>query len=209
MIRGSLDENSTYAFMFPTPDDRRAFQNRFTPGGTARSTHSNPGTITFPLWVKVERKGNQFTASYSTDGGQPVQPDTARARSDPVPERSPKHRHIGMASSHNAAAASSSSQGGATGAVASMDRGVSDRIQTAAGLYMVKRTRSVRRNHPDPAATAVPTWTQWRIAFSDLAGINLAAVKKLTIGAGDKANPKAGAAGMLYIDDIGFGHPAQ
>ncbi len=36
-----------------------------------------------------------------------------------------------------------------------------------------------------------------------------AAVKKLTVGAGDKANPKAGAAGMLYLDDIGFGHPAQ
>jgi hypothetical protein len=45
--------------------------------------------------------------------------------------------------------------------------------------------------------------------LSDLAGVNVAAVKKLTVGAGDKANPKAGAAGMLYIDDIGFGHPAQ
>jgi hypothetical protein len=40
-----------------------------------------------------------------------------------------------------------------------------------------------------------------------LAGVNLAAVKKLTVGVGDKANPKAGAAGMLYIDDILFGKP--
>jgi hypothetical protein len=44
--------------------------------------------------------------------------------------------------------------------------------------------------------------------LSDLTGVNVAAVKKLTVGVGDKADPKAGAAGMLYIDDIGFGHPA-
>jgi len=30
----------------------------------------------------------------------------------------------------------------------------------------------------------------------------------MTIGVGDKANPKTGGAGLLYIDDIGFGHPA-
>jgi hypothetical protein len=59
----------------------------------------------------------------------------------------------------------------------------------------------------DPAATTVAAWTEWRIPLSDLAGVNPAAVKKLTIGVGDKANPKAGAAGMLYIDDIGFGKP--
>ncbi len=45
--------------------------------------------------------------------------------------------------------------------------------------------------------------------LSDLAGVNLAAVKKITLGVGDRANPQAGAAGMLYIDDIGFGHPVK
>ncbi len=59
----------------------------------------------------------------------------------------------------------------------------------------------------DAAATTAPTWTEWRIPLSDLAGVNLAAVKKLTVGVGDKANPKAGATGMLYIDDILFGKP--
>jgi len=60
---------------------------------------------------------------------------------------------------------------------------------------------------PGASATTVSDWTEWRIPLSDLAGINPAAVKKLTIGVGDKTNPKAGAAGMLYIDDILFGKP--
>jgi hypothetical protein len=60
-------------------------------------------------------------------------------------------------------------------------------------------------------------WTQWKIPLTDLSGVNVAAVKKLTIGVGDPANPQAPdaqqpsglGAGMLYLDDIGFGHPAQ
>ena len=61
--------------------------------------------------------------------------------------------------------------------------------------------------NPNTAATTVSDWTEWRIPLSDLAGVNLAAVKKLTVGVGDKANPQAGAAGMLYLDDILFGKP--
>ncbi len=34
-------------------------------------------------------------------------------------------------------------------------------------------------------------------------------VKKIIIGVGDKASPKAGGAGKLYLDDIGFGRPAS
>ena len=49
-------------------------------------------------------------------------------------------------------------------------------------------------------------WTEWRVPLSDLTGVNLAAVKKITIGVGDKASPKAGGAGMLFLDDIGYGH---
>jgi hypothetical protein len=81
-----------------------------------------------------------------------------------------------------------------------------------AGLYVVvedKAGKSKTVAQPDPAVTTVSAWTEWRIPFSDLSGINLAAVKKLTIGVGDKASPKAGGSGMLYIDDIQFGKPVQ
>jgi hypothetical protein len=79
-----------------------------------------------------------------------------------------------------------------------------------AGLYVVvedKAGKTKTVTHPDPKATTVSAWTEWRIPFSDLAGVNLAAVKKITVGVGDKANPKAGGAGMLYLDDIQFGKP--
>ncbi len=224
MIRRSLDDNSPFAFMFPTPDGRRAFQSRPTVGGSAVSAHSNPGTITFPLWVRIERKGNLFTASYSTDGKTwTVQPATENTGTD----KSPNPQTISMAStvyigmavtSNNAAAAACTGQfsdvvttGTVVGQWTVADVGPNP-ANDPAGLYVVvedKAGKSKMVAHPDPAATTLSAWTQWRIAFSDLTGINLAAVKKLTIGAGDKANPKAGGTGMLYIDDIGFGHPAQ
>jgi hypothetical protein len=56
--------------------------------------------------------------------------------------------------------------------------------------------------HPDAAFCAVTQWTQWRIPLADFAGVNLAKVKKITIGLGDKANPKAGGTGLIFIDDI-------
>jgi hypothetical protein len=81
-----------------------------------------------------------------------------------------------------------------------------------AGLYLAVEDKAGKKAmvvNADPAATTVAAWTEWRIPFSNLAGINLAAVKKLTIGVGDKASPKAGGAGMLYVDDIQFGKPIQ
>jgi len=48
-----------------------------------------------------------------------------------------------------------------------------------------------------------------RFPLSSLTGVNLKAVKKLYLGAGSKTSPVKGGAGMLYIDDLGFGHPAQ
>jgi len=57
-----------------------------------------------------------------------------------------------------------------------------------------------------PAATA-GQWTQWIIPFSDLAGVNMSRVKKLTIGVGSKAAAVGGGAGTFYVDDIGLGRP--
>jgi hypothetical protein len=35
----------------------------------------------------------------------------------------------------------------------------------------------------------------------------MARVKKMSIGAGNKAAPTAGGTGIVYIDDIGYGQP--
>jgi hypothetical protein len=62
--------------------------------------------------------------------------------------------------------------------------------------------------HPNPAAVAIAAWQEWLIPYSDLAGVNLSRVATIYIGIGDRDNPTAGATGMIFIDDIAYGHPA-
>jgi len=37
--------------------------------------------------------------------------------------------------------------------------------------------------------------------------VNMARVKKMYIGVGSRTSPVQGGAGIVYIDDIGYGHP--
>jgi hypothetical protein len=62
---------------------------------------------------------------------------------------------------------------------------------------------------PTSSRVAMPAWTRWEIPLSDFtaAGVNLAAVKKMVIGLGDRAGAKAGGVGVLYLDDIYVGGP--
>ncbi len=57
-------------------------------------------------------------------------------------------------------------------------------------------------SHPDAAVVVTAKWTDWKIPLTSLTGVNLAKVRKIAIGVGDKANPKAGGAGLIFIDDI-------
>jgi hypothetical protein len=63
-----------------------------------------------------------------------------------------------------------------------------------------KKTAAV--THPDQAIVATTKWTQWKIPLSGFTGVNLAKVKKMYIGVGDKKAPVAGGSGRIYIDDI-------
>ena len=58
-----------------------------------------------------------------------------------------------------------------------------------------------------PVAVQATSWTEWKFPLSSLTGVNLAKVKRLYIGVGDRANPVAGGAGRLYIDDIRVTRP--
>jgi hypothetical protein len=54
----------------------------------------------------------------------------------------------------------------------------------------------------DSAALTATAWTEWKIPLSSVTGVNLAKVKKLYIGVGDRKNPVPGGSGRLYLDDI-------
>jgi Tol biopolymer transport system component len=225
MIRGSLDAASTYAFMTPTPEGRRAFQNRSTGGGTAKSAHSDLGVICLPLWLKVERKGSNFTGYYSQDGKNWTlcQPDaTATPLSDSTnPSRimMTDDVYIGLAvTSHNVSmpAIAEFSDVSFTGAVTGDWQveaiGVEQPSNDPAPLYVAIEDDAGKVKtitHPDPAAVLAIAWQQWLIPLSDLtsAGVRLTSVKKMSIGIGDPSHPTAGGAGVIYIDDIGVGHP--
>jgi hypothetical protein len=56
----------------------------------------------------------------------------------------------------------------------------------------------------NPDAALATSWTAWNIdlqAFADQ-GVNLSNVNSITLGLGNKNNPVAGGAGMMYYDDI-------
>jgi hypothetical protein len=59
-------------------------------------------------------------------------------------------------------------------------------------------------DNDDPDAALANNWTEWNIdlqAFADQ-GVNLTNINTLTLGFGNRANPTAGGAGMVFFDDI-------
>ncbi len=229
MIRDSLEPTSMYAFTFPTPDGRCAFQNRKDSGGIATSAHSNVGAVSFPVWLKLERKGTAeragsiFTGYYSQDGKNWTicQPDTSASpasdSTNPVRIKMGADVYIGLAvTSHNTSrpAIAEFSDVSFTGTVTGQWQvaaiGVEQPSNDAAPLYIAVEDSAGHvksLTHPDPAAVQAADWQEWMIPLSEFQGVNLAGVEKMYIGVGDRNNPIAGGNGLIYIDDIGFGHP--
>jgi endoglucanase Acf2 len=75
MIRESLGAGSRHAFVCLTPGNGLAFQRRLSTGGT--STHTSGGTAAAPVWVRLTRDGNTFTAFRSADGASWTQVGSA------------------------------------------------------------------------------------------------------------------------------------
>jgi regulation of enolase protein 1 (concanavalin A-like superfamily) len=66
MIRDSLNPNARNAFMLLSPGIGAAFQQRASTGGT--TARVSGGSAAWPVWVRLSRRGNLFTASRSADG---------------------------------------------------------------------------------------------------------------------------------------------
>jgi regulation of enolase protein 1 (concanavalin A-like superfamily) len=223
MIRESLDPSSMHGFMVVTPSLRRAFQNRPVAAGLSFSAHSDINQIVLPLWVKLERKGNQITAYYSADGkAWTKQPDTENTGTDKSPNPQSINMgtnvYIGLGVTSNNSSAGAcvadfsevTTSGSVTGTWQVADIGGENRANDPDQLYVVVQDSAGKSKtvvHPDPKPTCMTEWTQWLIPLKDFTGVNMAAVKKMTVGVGDRTNPTAGGSGRIYIDDIGYGHP--
>ena len=79
----------------------------------------------------------------------------------------------------------------------------------AENLYVALNGNAVV-NHDNPNAAQRGSWLQWDIDLTQFAdqGVNLANVNTITLGLGNKNNPVAGGAGMMYFDDIRLYAPA-
>jgi hypothetical protein len=217
MIRETLAAGSTHAMMIVTPDGRPAFQNRTTTGGISYSANGNPGDVAFPQWVKLERRGNQFTAYHSNDGvtwtvqtnnggGDSPNPQTVVMLQNSV--------YIGLAVTSNNLSQACIGEfsdvtitGNVSGGWEIGDIGGNNPANTADTLY-VKVEDSAGHvatiKHSDPEALLSVDWQEWNTPLSELtsAGVNTASVVGMHIGAGNPAKPTPGGAGKLYIDDI-------
>jgi regulation of enolase protein 1 (concanavalin A-like superfamily) len=215
MIRQNTDAGSVHAFTAVTPGNSCSFQRRPTTGAASTSDNWTGTVVTAPYWVRITRTGNVFKAETSPDGKTWTALGTQQtiAMTNPV--------LIGLAvTSHDAAIATSaafsnvSTTGNVTGAWQIAEIGATQpEGNSVEGVYLSVTDTSGKSKvvqHPDSAATAYMTWQPWTIALSEFtsAGVKVNAVKSLTIGVGNKAAPKAGGTGTVYVDDIGYGHPA-
>ena len=221
MIRESTEPGAPFAAVYLTGDYGVRYQARLESDVDAVSDSSvitdEQVAMRAPVWVKIERVGNDFNGYYSADGETWTtlvwSPQTIAMGSDVT---------IGIAlTSHDAAISTGGSfsgiatTGGASGAWQMAEIGVAQ--PTDAGndiepLYVALEDSTGKVavvTNPNPAAVANPAWQEWLIPYSELTGINLSNVSTMYIGVGDRNNPTSGGAGTVFIDDVAFGYPTD
>jgi hypothetical protein len=171
-----------------------------------------------PVWVKLERKGDQFNGYYSVDGTT----WTALAW-NPRTIAMSASVYIGLAvTPHNTAGGVTQAELSGiatTGNVTGEWQSASIGVEQPAGnvpdrLYVTLGDSSGRKAtvaHADPYAVNAGVFTAWNIPLSTFssAGVKTDRITKMTIGVGDSSKPASDATGLLYIDDIGFGVVTQ
>jgi hypothetical protein len=218
MIRETLNESSAWAYVVYGGTNGVHYQARLTANAAATtdSTLTLPPDQTgarAPVWVKVERKGNQFNGYYATEAANPVwKPMLFNPQTIPMAS----NVYIGLAVTSHAAGVpcgarftSVATTGSVSGGWQTQDWGVSQPTggNSPETFYVAVQDSSGKVkvvSNPDAVAIATGVWTKWDIPLSDISsgGVNLSSVTKVTIGVGDRNSPKSGSAGKVYIDDI-------
>ena len=211
MIRQSLAAGSTHAFMpitgpsatVQSGGNGASFQRRLV--ANLASTNNDSGTrVAAPYWVKIERKGDDFTGSISPDGVTWTQLGTAQtiAMGNPV--------YIGLAvTSHVAGALRTftfdnvATTGNVTpdGLFSSWDDiGIASNDPAPITVSLQDATGAVAAvTNPNPKASQVAVWDLWRVPLSAFAGVDAKNAVKLTLSVGDG---QPGGTGLVTFADV-------
>jgi hypothetical protein len=170
-----------------------------------------PATLVVPHWLRLKRAGAVFTAEHSSDG------QIWEQVGDSVTVSMAQTIYVGMAVAADEADAAQMVNESVFSNVTvqgQVDQAgaftmIEDIGLTANGpskLYVLVEDSAGKMGkaiHPaGDQGSQFRDWTSWQVSLADIAaqGVNLKAVKKLTIGLGDKA--AASGAGTIYVDDI-------
>jgi len=75
----------------------------------------------------------------------------------------------------------------------------------AAVLYVTLKDstgKSATVSYGDDTAVTSGAWVAWEIPLTNFTGVSATKIKEMTIGVGQRAQPTAGGAGRIFIDDI-------
>ena len=212
MIREGLEPGNLQADMIITPRERVEWMYRDQILGNTTGPATDVGTTPFPHWVRLTRSGNTLTGQHSVDGvtWTPLTPDeSSTVDLDFIPPV-----YIGLAVTSNApgtpavAEFSNVTITGASGPWQVEGIGVEQTSNDAEAVYIVVEDNAGQDKtitYPDPAATQLADWQEWIIPLTEFDNLNLAAIKSVSIGVGDRNNPQAGGTGKLFVDDIQIG----
>jgi len=210
MIRQSLTDASACADVVVTPSNSCAFQWRDSAGGPCGWTWWSGAPVTAPYWVRLTRSGDTLTAETSANGV------TWTALGTPRTIAMGANVYIGLAvTSHNTSVATTAqfSNVATTGGVSGSWQGIwlgddPDRTNSPSNMYVAVEDAGgnvATVSSLDPLLVNATAWTQWQIPLSSFAGVNLASVKKLYLGVGNRSSPAVDGQGLVFVDDVAVG----
>ncbi len=216
MIRESLAAGARFAAVYLTPGHGVRFQARAM-GDLAAASDTAVATpaqevLAAPVWVKIERTGNDFKAFYSADG----KVWTAMSWNPQTIDMTGTIYMGVVLTSHNAASLCTAqftniaATGGISGQWQTTDIGIAQPGNSREDLYVAIQDSAGKVAvvvNPDPAAVNATNWTEWKIPLGSFADANLAEVEKVYLGIGDRQDPVAGGTGRLFLDDLRLTKP--
>ncbi len=170
-----------------------------------------------PVWVRVDRKGNDFSADRSLNGS-----NWSPSISNPRNINMGATIYIGLAvTSHlsgvptTAVFSDVTTTGNVTGAFKAEVIGAEEMPtnESTDPLYLIVEDsagKTVTLTHPDAVLPyRLATWQSWLIPVTEFDSLKKNNIKAITIGVGYKNGSQAGGEGVLYIDDLRIGTPIQ